>query len=745
MKTSIFQHNKTEISRLVPCALLALSAAPVAWSQAAEGPQADASLKDVVVSVSRSQAKVEAMPLHTTIVSQEDIQRSPAQTLDQLLRNVPGLNFTGVPATQSDPTGQSTKMRGLGNAKVLVLLDGVPVMDPFYLTTQWFKVPLSSIERVEVVRGGNSSLWGNMAVAGVINIVSKRAKDNAGEASFSIGSRGTTQYALSKNLVVSEALSLNFNVDQQNSIGYQTAPNDQQWRYAGKSTANAKNTNAQLSAFFTLAPDLKGYARVGAHVQDQNISYLYGNNRQVSPDFSGSLTKQFEDKSTLTTTAWAQYVSFDKFNGAGCYWQASASTKCPAVASVTPSQVNNQIVQYYTQSGVQRYHEQGGSAIYSKDLGKLWQNIQLGVDYRHLSATDYEQFYGTPTSLTQLQSLSSSTYGRAEQTFTGLFAQTKLVPTDALEVTLSGRFDRWDNSNRLNTRTTAAGAVSGGNQPDSSKSAFNPSAAIRYALTDELALRGAAYKSFRAPGFNNTTRTYGSPSPTVANPNLGPENLYGRELGLDYAKGDLSLSATYFHYDIKNMIATYKVTAANAPGLVQTICGGASLPNCAGTASYYTNDQDGQSNGLELVARWQAANNLKLDAGYTLTRSVLTRKGYTSADPLGVQLAGLPRNMINLGVSWEPTPKLRTYLQAHYIGRMNIDTTSTTGSYYSQGAVTVFDVSATYALRKDIDLTANVINLFNKAYSENAYTYNQPWNRTMSLPLTASVGVRMRF
>ena len=130
------------------------------------------------------------MPLHTTVLGAEDLQKSSASTLDQLLKNLPGLNFTSLPSAQTDPTGQSTKMRGLGNAKVLLLLDGVPVMDPFYLTTQWFKLPLSNIERVEVVRGGNSSLWGNMAVAGVINVVSKRVKDDAGEWGLSVGSRG---------------------------------------------------------------------------------------------------------------------------------------------------------------------------------------------------------------------------------------------------------------------------------------------------------------------------------------------------------------------------------------------------------------------------------------------------------------------------------------------------------------------------------------------------------------------------
>ena len=135
-----------------------LLGAPSVWAQ----------VEQVVVSASRSQTAIAEMPLHTTIVSREDIEKSPAQTLDQLLRNVPGMNFTAVPAALSDPTGHQTRMRGLGNAKVLVLLDGVPIHDPFFLTTQWFKVPTASIERVEILRGGNSSLWGNMAVAGVV-------------------------------------------------------------------------------------------------------------------------------------------------------------------------------------------------------------------------------------------------------------------------------------------------------------------------------------------------------------------------------------------------------------------------------------------------------------------------------------------------------------------------------------------------------------------------------------------------
>ena len=93
---------------------------------------------------------------------------------------MPGMNVSGAPFYTTDPTGHQTKMRGVTNSKVLVLVDGIPVHDPFYGTTQWFKVPLSSIDRVEVVRGGSSSLWGNLAVAGVVNIITRSRSTTAG-------------------------------------------------------------------------------------------------------------------------------------------------------------------------------------------------------------------------------------------------------------------------------------------------------------------------------------------------------------------------------------------------------------------------------------------------------------------------------------------------------------------------------------------------------------------------------------
>jgi len=738
------------------CAFAGLfAAAPgIAQSQATE--RADIQLDQIVVTASRADTALEAMPQYTTIITQEDIRRSPAQTLDQLLRNVPGFNLTGVPAAQSDPTGHQTRMRGLGNAKVLVLLDGVPIHDPFYLTTQWFKVPLTNIERVEVIRGGSSSLWGNMAVAGVVNIISKRPADNSGEAVASAGDQGTIDLAYGQNFKFSDALRVNVAIDQYQTQGYQQTPPDALWRFPGKGPVGDKNTNAQFTAFFRPSADLSGYLRAGYHIQDQDISYQFGNNLQKSPDISGSVTKVLNPASRITVNGWAQSVHFEKFNGASCYAQPSG-TLCPASTSVTMAQINGNILQYYTQYGSQHYRERGGSAVYSTSLpGSGLSSIQIGADYRRLAATDLEFFYLAPVSLNKLQNLNSSAFGEGAQTFTGLFAQAKAVPVDALEVTLSGRFDRLVTTDRTNTRTTAAGMVSGGPIADSSASAFSPGVGAHYDLNDFVSLRSAAYKAFRAPGFNNITRTFGTGTgTTIANPDLRPESLKGWEMGTDFRSERLTVGLTYFHYDITNQIATYTVNAnsANIPAQVTAICGpvvGGAFPLCSTTSAatsvkFYTNDQDGRSTGIELVGTWRALSNLSFNAAYTHNDTYLTRRGSIVTDPLNVQLTGVPWNTALVGATWEPRAGLRIYAEARYVGQMPYDTTSVPGTTFVQGGFTVLNASATYAWSKQVDLTASVINLTNKEYSENAYTFNQPFNRTLSMPRTFTAGLRVRF
>ena len=710
----------------------------------------------ILVTASRSEAKLQEMSLHTTILTRKDIDAFAASSLDQVLKNVPGLNFTGVPNTQTDPTGQSTKMRGLGNAKVLVLLDGMPVMDPFYLTTQWFKIPLSNIERVEIIRGGNSSLWGNMAVAGVINVVSKRASQDEAQLDTSVSSRGSSDVAITKNVRVNDVLGLHFFVEQLNAKGYSMVLGEQAWRFPQKNTIDAVDSNAQVTAFFSPSDDLKGHLKLGAHVQEQAISYNFGQNLQRSPDVTFQVVKTLDPLSSLSTQLWQQTVDFSKYNGASCYWQSAGSTKCPSSSAVTPSQINNTVVQYFTQFGLQNYSEQGASAIYSKRFNKTVRDLQLGLDLRQLKAHDQEWFYAPPVSLSSLQNLSSTTTGSGQQSFAGLFAQSHLTPFEHLEnldVTVSARLDTYSNTQREITRTPAGASTTGGKQDDTRTTALNPSLAARYTFNDNWSLRGASYKSFRAPGFNNTLRTYGAPNPSIANPDLSPETLFGKELGVDYSTTGLSLMATYFVYDIKNMIASsnYQYVGANnannspfIPSLVQSICAGPTLSACGGKASFYSNAQDGQSQGFELHAHGSLNPSLQIDASLTRTSSVLT-KNQVSTAPLGVQLAGLPWSMASLGLDWQVDAKTRIYVQAQYVGKMLIDTTTTLGQVVDQGGVSVLNASLRHRLSKDSDLTVSVSNVFKRVYSENAYAYNQPWSASLSEPQTVRLGLRTRF
>ncbi len=167
---------------------------------------------------------------------------------------------------------------------------------------------------------------------------------------------------------------------------------------------------------------------------------------------------------------------------------------------------------------------------------------------------------------------------------------------------------------------------------------------------------------------------------------------------------------------------------------------------CAGSAKYYTNDQDGRAHGIELTGNWRIRHDLSIDAWYTHTETYLTRHGSIVTDPLKVQLIAVPKDLASVGVNWRPMEKLRSFAEVRYIGAMLLDTTSNAGTMrFGQGSNTVVNASASYAWSKSTDIFASVVNLFDRRYSENAYTYNQPYNRTLSQPRALNAGVRLRF
>jgi outer membrane receptor protein involved in Fe transport len=198
------------------------------------------------------------------------------------------------------------------------------------------------------------------------------------------------------------------------------------------------------------------------------------------------------------------------------------------------------------------------------------------------------------------------------------------------------------------------------------------------------------------------------------------------------------------------MIATYRIpSAADAPLPVLGLCSSSTatpnLDNCGGSANYYTNDQDGQSHGVELNGSWDVSPSLRLAAYVTYTRSFLTREAASITTPLDVQLVGIPKKTGALDATWKPAGRFTLHGQLLYIGPMYLDETTTPGVHYGQGGNVIRNASALYALSDSVELSASVVNAFDKTYSENAYTVTKPWTRTLSQPRSFFVSATMRY
>jgi iron complex outermembrane receptor protein len=695
------------------------------------------SLGAVVVSATRAATTVERIALHATVVGQDEIKKSPAQTLDQLLRDIPGMNLPGAPYYTTDPTGQQTKMRGVTNSKVLVLVDGAPVHDPFYTTTQWFKVPLSSIERVEVVRGGASSIWGNLAVAGVINIITKKPIDNSGTLDVNHQSMNTTSAALSKNFVVGSSLGIRVSGDVLRTDGYQTTPEAFLPNLPGKGASSAKNGNVQVAAYYTPASSFSGWMRAGYHEQNEDVGgYQFGTNLQKSPDGAAGFSNYFSDRVKLEGRAWGQYVNFDKSNGAGCY--LLNPTNCgtsPASSGV--------LVQYANSRDDNPYRELGASTMLSLTDVAKFASIQTGADFRAVGGEDRATTYNRPTTNDPSSAtINRTNFARGTQRFAGVFGQFRATPLPRLEATLSLRYDYWTNTNGVARMTKysdgAPGAAAGGPIANSHQSSLNPSLSARFDVTDGVSLRGAAYKAFRAPGLNNLYRSFSSTTfITIANPHLAPETLTGGEVGVDFRGDKVNASATYFRYDTRGLIASYKIPdAASAPAAVTAICG-ADLSNCPATVNFNTNGQNATSRGLELVAGWRPIRSVSVDAGYTYTDSRYTAT--TTGDPIDAQLGAIPKHLGTLGVSWQATPKWRAYAGARHSDAMFLDVNHT----IEQPPFTLYNASTSYQIAKQLEVYGSVTNLTNEKYADNSTT--SAANQTLGLLRSFTTGLRVRF
>ena len=168
-------------------------------------------LEDVVVTATRSEISLEDSPVPTDVITKDEIQQLNLITMDDLLK-VKG--FFVAPVKSG-----GFQLRGLSSEYVLVMIDGVPIAGRESGALDVSNINLSNVERVEIVKGSMSALWGNHAIGGVINIITKKSSKNSLVVNTQYGSNNTSIVGFTETITKGKFKAF-LTANNQNSNGF---------------------------------------------------------------------------------------------------------------------------------------------------------------------------------------------------------------------------------------------------------------------------------------------------------------------------------------------------------------------------------------------------------------------------------------------------------------------------------------------------------------------------------------------
>jgi outer membrane receptor protein involved in Fe transport len=665
----------------------ALAFATVAHAQAAGANQVD----EVIVTASRTAERLKDVPASVSVISATEVKDIPAQGLNDTLRLVAGMNLTMIGPDVGHPTAYNEGMRGLPTTETrfLVLMDGVPVNDPFFGYVQWNRIPLDNIDRVEIVRGGGSPLWGNTAMGGVVNVITRAPASNELDIDAAGGSYGSYRASAYGSYRVSDQLALSLNTAFSGTAGYQTTPAS--WTSYGSTTQrspvytptsfNARNVG--LRADFEPSSDLTGFFVVNYHSNDQVLSTPIGLDSQQTWTYSGQIKKTFGDGGSLTATTFHDDSHF--------------VTNNPHLLSFT--------TEYNSNVHRTPVNDTGGSLTWSQDLPTIVKSYSLGVDVHAISGDDDANYY-LPSGVLAVPTI----VGGGKQLFVGGFAQVRLEPVKRLEIVGSVRYQYYRSYDGVDTFPPAIGAI-----PASSKTSTDPRVNVRYALTNSLALRGAYYQSFRAPTLDQLYRTYADTTAGIyeGNPFLKPETLQGGEVGLDFNRPGFRSQLTFYSTTITNLITQRNLVPPEYPTTLGVVCGYDAATYAYLTCTRNINAASALARGVEFEADWNVGHGVTAGLGYTYTDS-----HYTSnpEDPtaVGERLEGVPMHNVSGHVAYQAPAGWRIATDLRWVSKSYGDGHPDDGLI--QNAHFVMDMSGSYPLTNYLQAYVQIQNLTDSRY-----------------------------
>ena len=608
---------------------------------------------------------------------------SASGRIENVLTDVAGFQqFRRSDSRSANPSAQGATLRALGgnaSSRTLVLLDGVPVADPFFGYIPFNALVPDRLSLIRVTRGGGVGAFGAGAVAGTIELGSAtRADLPLLSANAFYGSRDSSELSatFSPNLGAG-FLSVSGRWDR--GDGFWTTPKSQ--RVSASVSARYESWSTSIRAVAPLGSDLEIQARATVFRDNRTLRFAGADSFSEGEDASIRLIGRGEWQ--LDALAYVQARDFGNVVISAANFRKSLDQR------ETPS------------TGL------GGKIEVRPPVGEA-HVLRIGADTRFATGDMYEDPYSTVTGLA-----TARRHAGGEQNTTGFFIEDDWT-IGRLILTGGVRADHWRISDGFFTERLPSGVINTARSPTFlNRSGWETSvrggAVIQ--VTEVIALRAAGYTGFRLPTLNELYRGFVVfPITTQANDALRPEKLKGFEGGLDLTPTEgTKLSSTVFYNRVENAIANVTVNA---------------------TTRKRQNVDAIVAKGIELnaTAKFQ---DFALSASYAYTDSTVKAPGQSFN---GLRPAQVPTHSASTTLAWAPNggPSLSTTIR--YVGKQYEDDLQTD---VLPDALTV-DATASVPLGHGASLVGRVENLFDKAI----YTRNAGGSIDLGTPQTFWIGIR---
>ena len=467
----------------------------------------------ITVTATRSEQRLGDLPNQVSVVTREDISRSAALTVDDLLRQVPSFSlFRRTSSLVAHPTTQGVSLRGIGASGVsrtLVMLDGIPHNDPFGNWVYWSKIPKLQIETIEVAEGGLSNLYGSSAMAGVINVITKRPERRTIMIKGQGGTRGTGDLGL----FGSHELGRVGVVGGGNFFrtgGYKLVQEEERGPIDTPFASRHKTFNWRLD--YSPTANVTFYQNARFFHEDRDNGTPLRENSTSETYLGGGLHAFTSDGSNWRVNFFSHFQTFKSSFTAVAADRVSESL---ALLQEVPAKDFGMNAQWFRRFGDTHL-------------------ITVGADTRWIKGENEEDVFIPRGPLAGLNIRDRFIEG--QQTYTGIYFQDFVTPMPRLNFVLGARIDYWKNFDASRTEilnTTQATTIT--HFPNRAETTVTPRAGIAFHLTDHFTLRGSFYQGFRAPTLNELYRPFRVGNvQTNANEQLVAERLTGAEGGFNY-------------------------------------------------------------------------------------------------------------------------------------------------------------------------------------------------------------------